>query len=59
MTVRLSTQFQALVREGFESGEAVELTPEPMDEIEREAEHAYRRREKPGPRVRPWQENTP
>jgi putative addiction module CopG family antidote len=46
-------QLQALVREGFESGEAVELTPELMDEIEREAEAAYQRGEQPSPHVCP------
>ena len=42
-----------LVRAGFESGEAVELTPELMDEIEREAEEAFRRGEQPSPHVCP------
>jgi hypothetical protein len=46
-------QLQALVREGFESDEAVELTPELMDEIEREAEAAYQRGEQPSPQVCP------
>lgn len=46
-------QLRALVREGFESGEAVELTPEVMDEIEREAEAADQRGETPSPHVCP------
>ena len=46
-------QLQVLVREGFESGEAVELTPELMDDLEREAEEAYQRGEKPSPHVCP------
>jgi putative addiction module CopG family antidote len=46
-------RLQALVREGLESGEGVELTPELMDEIEREAEEAYQRGEKPSPDVCP------
>lgn len=46
-------QLQTLVREGFESGEAVEFTPELMDELERQAEEAFQRGEKPNPHVCP------
>ena len=42
-----------LIVAGLNSGEGVELTPELMDEIEREAEEAYRRGEKPSPHVCP------
>jgi putative addiction module CopG family antidote len=46
-------QLRDLVRAGFESGDAGELTPELMDEIEREAEEAFRRGEQPSPHVCP------
>jgi putative addiction module CopG family antidote len=46
-------RLRALVREGFESGDGVELTTELMDEIEREAEEAYQRGERPDPDVCP------
>jgi putative addiction module CopG family antidote len=46
-------QLRDLVREGFESGDALELTPELMDEIEREAEEAAKRGEIPSPHVCP------
>ena len=52
-------RLRALVREGFESGEGVELTPELMDEIEREAEEAYQRGEQPDPDVCPWPRRAP
>ncbi|MGH2533436.1 MAG: ribbon-helix-helix domain-containing protein [Thermomicrobiales bacterium] len=42
-----------LVRAGFESDNAGELTPDLMDEIKREAEEAFRRGEKPSPQVCP------
>ena len=42
-----------LILAGLNSGEGVELTPELMDEIEREAEEAYRRGEKPSSHVCP------
>jgi putative addiction module CopG family antidote len=42
-----------LILAGLNSGEGVELTPELMDEIEREAEEAYLRGEKPSPHVCP------
>ena len=42
-----------LILAGFASGNAGELTPELMDEIEREAEEAYQRGEKPSPHVCP------
>jgi putative addiction module CopG family antidote len=44
-------RLRSLVRDGFESGEGVELTPELMDEIQREAEEAFRRGEQPDPDV--------
>ena len=50
------TRFQkprALVLAGRDSGSAGELTPELMDEIEREADEAYQRGEQPSPHVRP------
>jgi len=46
-------KLRELVRAGFESGDAGELTPELMDEIEQEAEKAFRRGEKPSPHVCP------
>ena len=46
-------QLQAMVRAGFESGEAVELTPELMDEIERQAEEAFQRGDMPNPHALP------
>jgi putative addiction module CopG family antidote len=46
-------RLRELVREGFESGDAVELTPELWDELEREAEEAYQRGEQPNPDVCP------
>ena len=46
-------RLREMVRAGFESGEAVELTPELWDELEREAEAAYQRGEKPDPDVCP------
>jgi putative addiction module CopG family antidote len=44
---------RAKLQVGFDSGEGIEYTPELMDEIEREAEEAYRRGEKPSPDVCP------
>ncbi|MGH2557573.1 MAG: type II toxin-antitoxin system ParD family antitoxin [Thermomicrobiales bacterium] len=46
-------KLRELVRAGFESGDAGELTPELMDEIEREAEEDFRRGETPSPHVCP------
>jgi putative addiction module CopG family antidote len=44
---------RALILAGLNSGPGVELTDELMNEIEREAEEAYLRGEKPGPHVCP------
>jgi putative addiction module CopG family antidote len=44
-------RLKTLVREGFESGDAVEFTDELMDEIVRESEEAFSRGEKPNPDV--------
>ncbi len=44
---------RALIREGFASGEPVELTDDLMDEIEREAEEAVRRGDALSPHVCP------
>jgi putative addiction module CopG family antidote len=44
---------RAKLRIGLESGEGIEYSRELMDEIEREAEEAYRRGEKPSPDVLP------
>jgi putative addiction module CopG family antidote len=46
-------RLRELVRAGFESGDAVELTPALWDELEREAEEAFQRGEKPDPDVCP------
>ena len=46
-------QLRDLVRAGFESGDTLELTPELMDEIEREAEEAVRRGDVLSPHVCP------
>src|SRR5262245_45299110 len=43
-----------LIREGFESPSAGELTEEMWDEIERSSEERYLRGEKPSPHVVPW-----
>jgi putative addiction module CopG family antidote len=44
---------RAFILAGLNGGPSVELTEELMDEIEREAEEAYRRGEKPSPHVCP------
>lgn len=44
---------RALVHEGFNSGEPVELTDELWDEIERDAQEAVRRGDVPSPHVSP------
>jgi len=46
-------RLRALVREGFESGDERELTPELWDELEREADEADRRRDPLDPNVCP------
>lgn len=46
-------QLRAKIQDGLEIGDGVELTPEVMDEIEREAEAAYHRGEQPDPDVCP------
>ena len=46
-------QLRAKLQIGLDSGEGIELTPELMDEIEREAEAAYQRGDKPSPDVCP------
>ena len=46
-------KLRELVLAGRDSGSAGELTPELLDEIEREAEQAYQRGEQPSPHVRP------
>ncbi len=46
-------RLRAMIREGFESGDGIPFTPDLMDEIEREAESAYRRGETPNPDVCP------
>ena len=46
-------RLRALVRDGFESGDAIPVTAELMDEIEREAEEAYQRGETPNSDVCP------
>lgn len=46
-------QLRAKIQDGLDSGDGVELTPEVMDEIEREAEAAYHRGEQPDPDVCP------
>ena len=46
-------QLRAKVQIGLDSGPGVELTPHLMDELEREAEEAYQRGEKPSPDVCP------
>ena len=46
-------KLRALVIAGRNSGSAGELTPEPMDEIAREAKEAAERGEQPGAHVRP------
>jgi len=46
-------RLRAMVREGFESGEGIPFTADLMDEIEREAEAAYRRGALPKPDVCP------
>jgi putative addiction module CopG family antidote len=46
-------RLRALIEEGFASGEGIPFTAELMDEIEQEAEAAYRRGEEPNPGVYP------
>jgi putative addiction module CopG family antidote len=46
-------KLRELVREGFESGEGVELTDELWDEIERNSEERFLRGEEPPPHVCP------
>ena len=57
MSVTLTPQTEAeireLVRAGFESGPAFELTDDLWDEMEREVDDAYRRGEAPPSHVRP------
>jgi putative addiction module CopG family antidote len=47
------TKLRELVRAGFESGDAVELTDELWDEMERRSEERFLRGERPSPRVCP------
>ena len=42
-------QLRAKLQVGLASGEGIELTPEYMDRLEREAEEAYQRGEQPNP----------
>ena len=46
-------KLRELVRAGFESGDAVELTDELWDEIERRSEERFQRGEEPSPHVCP------
>lgn len=46
-------RLRSMVRDGFESGDGVPVTAEPMGEIEREAEEAYQPGETPTPGARP------
>ena len=46
-------QLRAKLQIGLDSGAGVELTPELMDALDREAEEAYQRGEKPSPDVCP------
>ena len=46
-------KLRELVRAGFESGDAVELTDELWDEMERRSEERFLRGEKPSPHVCP------
>jgi putative addiction module CopG family antidote len=46
-------RLRELVRAGFESGPAVELTDELWDEMEREVDDAYQRGEDPPPHAGP------
>lgn len=46
-------KLRELVRAGFESGEAVELTDELWDEMERRSEERFLRGERPSPHVCP------
>jgi antitoxin ParD1/3/4 len=46
-------KLRELVRAGFASGPAVELTDELWDEIERRSEERFQRGEKPAPHVCP------
>ena len=50
---RQRERLRAKLQIGLDSGEGIELTAELMDEIEREAEAAYQRGEKPSPDVCP------
>ena len=46
-------RLKEMVRVGFESGDAVELTNELWDEMERRSEERFARGEEPNPRVCP------
>jgi putative addiction module CopG family antidote len=46
-------KLRELVRAGFESGDAVELTDELWDEMERRSEERFLRGERPSPHVCP------
>lgn len=46
-------KLRELVRAAFESGDAVELTDELWDEMERRSEERFLRGERPSPHVRP------
>lgn len=46
-------KLRELVRAGFESGDAVELTDELWEEMEREVDEAYQRGDEPPPHVCP------
>jgi antitoxin ParD1/3/4 len=46
-------RLRAKLQIGLDSGETIPWTPDLLDEIEREAEDAYRRGEKPSPDVCP------